>query len=100
MNKRGLAACEILMPNTDDLTSFAVVACDQFTSDGAYWQELRELTKGKLTTLDMILPEYYLNGDVDGMLVEINKNIRDYSNTAKVLPKGILLPFCSKVKSF
>ena len=91
MNKRGLTACEILMPNTDDLTSFAVVACDQFTSDGAYWQELKELTKGKLTTLDMILPEYYLNGDVDSMLVGINENIRNYSNTAKVLPKGMIL---------
>ncbi len=91
MNKRGLTACEILMPNTDDLTSFAVVACDQFTSDGDYWKELRELTKGKLTTLDMILPEYYLNGDVDAMLVDINKNIRDYSITANVLPKGMIL---------
>ena len=91
MNKRGLTACEILMPNTDDLTSFAVVACDQFTSDGEYWKELKELTKGKLTTLDMILPEYYLNGDVDAMLVDINKNIRDYSKTAKVLPTGMIL---------
>ena len=82
---------DILLPNTDDFTSFAVVACDQFTSNGEYWQELANLTKGKVTALDMILPEYYLNGDYSDRIRTINENIAKYLDSAKVLSNAMVL---------
>ncbi len=82
---------DVLLPNTDDYTSFAVVACDQFTSNGEYWQELADLTKGKLTALDMILPEYYLNGDYSSRIQTINENIKNYVNQAVVLKNSMVL---------
>ena len=90
-NKTCVFGADILVPNTDDYTSFAVVACDQFTSNGEYWQELANLTQGKLTTLNMILPEYYLNGDYSDRIVAINENIKNYINQALVLKNSMVL---------
>ena len=91
MIKKTISATEILLPNTDDLSAFAVIACDQFTSDGEYWETLAKLTDGKLSMLDMILPEYYLNGDTTGRIDNINKNIKEYALSAKKLDKGMIL---------
>ena len=40
MKETGLKEFNILLPNTEDFTSFACVACDQFTSEKEYWQTL------------------------------------------------------------
>ena len=90
--KTGIAISDILLPKTNDYSAFAVVACDQFTSDGNYWETLKSLTHGKLTMLDMILPEYYLNGeDVDERIKKINKNIDEYSKNTLVVKDGMIL---------
>lgn len=31
---------EILLPDVEDMTAWAVIACDQHTSDEKYWEEL------------------------------------------------------------
>ncbi len=89
----GLSAAEILLPVTDDYTSWATVACDQFTSESEYWETLKKLVSGKKTTLDMVLPEIYLNGNYEERIKRINKNIDDYYNNGcfKTLPKGLVL---------
>lgn len=48
---------DILLPKTADLHSWAVIACDQFTSDAAYWQRVRALVGKQPSTLHLILPE-------------------------------------------
>ena len=50
-------AADILLPKTADMNQWAVIACDQFTSDAAYWQRVRALAGDKLSTIHMILPE-------------------------------------------
>ena len=89
--KKTVVATDILLPNTDDLNAFAVIACDQFTSDGDYWTTLSKHTDGKLSMLNMMLPEYYLNGDITEKIKVIDKNITDYSLSAKKLDKGMIL---------
>ena len=90
--KNAIKLTDILLPNTDDYTAFSVVACDQFTSDGEYWETLAKLTKNKLTTLDMILPEYYLLEGRQGKTIdEINSNISKYASVAKVISSGMIL---------
>jgi hypothetical protein len=43
-----------------NLTKWAVIACDQFTSQPEYWQEVEALVGDKPSTYNLILPEVYL----------------------------------------
>lgn len=44
----------------DEWTKWAVIACDQFTSDVAYWENVAQTRKGSASALDLVLPEAYL----------------------------------------
>lgn len=48
---------DILIPRTNEMEKWAVIACDQFTSDQAYWDRVRENAKGAVSTINLILPE-------------------------------------------
>ena len=48
---------DILLPKTNEMEKWAVIACDQFTSDQAYWDRVREHAKGAVSTINLILPE-------------------------------------------
>ena len=54
---------EILLPKADtaaDWQKWAVIACDQFTSQMDYWNDCVSLIGGGKSTYDYILPEAYL----------------------------------------
>ena len=93
MVKTGLVEKNILLPNTTDMTCWACIACDQFTSQPEYWQKLEKLVGGKPTTLDMILPEVYLEDNLDERIKKVNQNISEYleKGAFKTLPKGFIL---------
>lgn len=54
---------EILLPDFSrtDGSRWAVVACDQYTSEPAYWQDTERTVGDEPSTLRMILPEVYLD---------------------------------------
>ena len=54
---------EILLPDFEriDGTKWAVVACDQYTSEPEYWTEAERIVGNEPSTLRMILPEVYLS---------------------------------------
>jgi len=57
----GIQAADILLPGPGiDLYRWAVIACDQFTSQPEYWASVRDLVGGSPSTFHMILPEVYL----------------------------------------
>ena len=61
------------------MTAYAVIACDQFTSQIDYWDHLKETIGDQLSTLNMIYPEAYLeNTNQDEYIKTINKNIEGY----------------------
>ena len=93
MDKQVIFADNILLPNTDDFSSWACIACDQFTSEPEYWQALQNQVKGKNTTLDLVLPEIYLDDTADIRIENINKNIKDYltNGAFKKLESGAIL---------
>ena len=93
MDKQVILADNILLPNTSDMTAWACIACDQFTSEPEYWEELRKQVTGKKTTLDLTLPEIYLEDNAEVRIEQINKNIKKYlsENAFKVLDKGFIL---------
>ena len=61
INELGLRVPEILLPKNIDLKSWSVIACDQYTQDRDYWKKAEAATGGKPSTLNLILPEVYLN---------------------------------------
>ncbi len=72
-------SCDILLPDIKDMSKWSVVACDQFTGEPEYWDKTKEIVGGDVSTLNLILPEVYLeDDDVDGKIAEVNKNIDKY----------------------
>ncbi len=57
----GIQIPDILLPKKGiDLTQWAVIACDQFTSEPEYWRAVEQNTNGVPSTYHMILPEVFL----------------------------------------
>lgn len=69
---------EILLPVNVDWNAWAVNACDQFTSDGEYWNQVKKLTYGKKSTLNLIFPEIYLKDNPSERIECINRTMREY----------------------
>ncbi len=93
MTETGLKAEKILLPKTDDMSRWACIACDQFTSEKEYWERLSDYVSGKPTTLDLILPEIYLDDNSDRRIEKINSKIKEYLNEGLFyeLPEGFIL---------
>lgn len=75
-----IKAPHILLPKKGiDMNAYAVIACDQFTSQPEYWDELKRETENKVSTFHMIYPEAYLeNTNQEEYIENINKNINSY----------------------
>ncbi|NPV77722.1 MAG: DUF1015 domain-containing protein [Anaerolineae bacterium] len=57
----GVQIPNILLPKEGiDLQKWAVIACDQFTSEPEYWQEVERFVGNAPSTFHLILPEVYL----------------------------------------
>lgn len=70
---------DILLPKDCDLSKWSVIACDQYTSEPAYWAKAAEIADGEPSTLNIIFPEVYLNsGDDDKRIASINETMRKY----------------------
>ena len=70
---------DILIPKTSDKTLWSVVACDQYTSETQYWDEVENITKDKISSYHLILPEIYLEKDgVDERISKINQTMASY----------------------
>ncbi len=80
MDLQTITVPEILLPKADDMTAWAVNACDQFTSDSAYWREVEALTRGKLSTYNLIFPEIYLKDNPESRIQRINGAMESYLN--------------------
>lgn len=46
--------------DAEHFSRWAVIACDQFTSDPAYWAQAEKIREGCPSALDLFLPEAYL----------------------------------------
>ena len=82
---------QIYLPAVDDLGAWATIACDQYTSDGAYWQKLESFVGDKPSTLNLIFPEIYLGDNDSQRIVRINENMRTY------LASGVFRPYTGLV---
>ena len=70
---------DILLPKDTDMNKWAVVACDQYTSEPKYWAELKEYVGQTPSALNLILPEVYLgSGNEQAMIGAIHRNMEKY----------------------
>ena len=60
MTKNAFYPADILLPAGIDMTKWSVVACDQFSSERAYWERAAALVGESPSTLKLIVPEAYL----------------------------------------
>ncbi len=66
-----------------DLTRWAVIACDQFTSQPDYWEQVEVLVGDAPSTLRLTLPEIYL-----GKPGEAERISRAQANMERISAKG------------
>jgi hypothetical protein len=80
LEKVALGLPEILIPrNGIDLTKWAVVACDQYTSQPEVWKEIERTAGESPSTLNIIYPEVYLEEDSpEGRIKNINSYMEKY----------------------
>lgn len=88
MEKRCTYLPNILMPRKGtDLYRWAVIACDQYTSQPEYWEKADEIVGEAPSTLRLTLPEVYLESP------DVDKRITDICNTMdSYLTDGTLAP--------
>jgi len=77
----GLKVPRVLLPAPGvDLKKWAVVACDQYTSEPRYWERVRAFVGAEPSALNIMLPEIFLESpDEEGMISGINRNMRRYA---------------------
>ena len=70
---------DILFPQVDSMEKWAVIACDQFTSDPAYWERVRKNAEGAPSTINLILPEAELGTPQEAAHTRlINQTMKEY----------------------
>ncbi|MCR5346316.1 MAG: DUF1015 domain-containing protein [Fretibacterium sp.] len=70
-------AADILLPNVRDMGLWPVVACDQFTSQPEYWDEVREKVGDAPSSYHLILPEAELPASPE-RTAAIHATMKDY----------------------
>ena len=69
---------DILLPDAAaDVEKWAVVACDQFTSQMEYWQKAAQIVGDAPSTLNIVYPEVYL-AEGDARIERIRRAMADY----------------------
>ncbi len=79
MNNNVFLPADILLPKNCDMSKWAVIACDQFTSDQSYWERVRANAEGSVSTINLILPEAELGTEQEAAhTAAINKTMAEY----------------------
>ena len=72
---------DILLPENADMSKWAVIACDQYTSEPEYWEDVTKIVGDEPSTLKVTLPEIYLEEDnVAEKIAEVNEEMKKLIN--------------------
>ena len=85
-------SANIMLPDWKkvDGTKWAVIACDQHTSEPEYWEKAKEIADNSPSTLDLILPEVYLE-ETEKRVPLINKTMDSYLKNVLVEHKDSMI---------
>lgn len=71
---------EIMLPKEGtDYSKWAVVACDQYTSEPEYWKQVEEIVGDAPSTLRLMLPEIFLERSGSG---EVRRHPQDHGSVS------------------
>ena len=89
----GIAIPRILLPRADiDISRWAVIACDQHTTDADYWQRVEQRVSEAPSSLRLVLPEIYLSSDdLERRITTIHNTMRSYLAQGLLVDQGELL---------
>ena len=69
--------CDFLLPKSN-FEKWAVVACDQYTSEPEYWKSVENFVGDSPSALKIVLPEVYLQKDNSERISKINATMKQY----------------------
>lgn len=78
--KKHLQTADILLPKSD-FKEWSVIACDQYTSEPEYWEEVAKTVGNKASAYNIILPEVFLSDDNSEKISAVNNKILEYLNS-------------------
>jgi len=95
-------ASKILLPNKKvNLEKWAVIACDQFTSQKNYWENLKTFVGKEPSTLNLIYPEAYLSEFSKKNIQKIHNNMEAYVQKGVLKSQGrCLILVVRKMKTY
>ena len=84
----GIQVPQVYLPRPGvDLTKWAVIACDQFTSQPEYWGKVEQTVGNAPSTLHLIFPEVYLDkAGADERIRHIQQTMQDYLEGGSLVP--------------
>ena len=71
-------SANILIPKMETMEKWAVIACDQFTSQPEYWERVAEYVGEDKSALKLIFPEAKLGEESSDMVEEIKVTMESY----------------------
>jgi hypothetical protein len=85
----GIQIPHIFLPRPGtDLSKWAVIACDQFTSEAEYWQQVENIVGSAPSTYNLILPEVFLEKPGEEERIKsIQEKMRKYLQTGILQPQ-------------
>lgn len=85
----GIQIPQIFLPrNGTDLAKWAVIACDQFTSEPEYWMQVEKIVGSAPSTYNLILPEVFLEKPGEEERIKsIQEKMRQYLHTKILQPQ-------------
>ncbi len=68
---------DILIPKNIDFSKWSVVACDQYTSQPEYWNQVKDFVGDEPSALNIVFPEAFLS-EGDSRIAKINDTMEEY----------------------
>ncbi len=89
-NSVGVQVPNVLLPKAGvDMSKWAIVACDQYTSEPDYWDRAEEIVGDSPSMLRLVLPEFYLGKpDEPERIARIRKAMDEYLSDGTIEEKG------------
>ena len=98
MARKIFTSADILIPHftseSDSFEKWAVIACDQFTSDPSYWGKVEKNIDSSPSTYDYILPEAYLDTP------KASEKFESFKAKTASLDSSVLMHEKSKISGF
>ena len=89
----GIQIPQVYLPKAGiDLKKWAVIACDQFTSEPEYWHDVEKIVGDAPSTLNLTFPEVYLEKpDEEERIQKVQTNMRKYVEEGVFQPRDGLI---------